>query len=155
MLAWSLGGGRYDLMTDSWRSISEIGAPEARIDHVMVWTGNEMVVWGGWLPSNPAFSSGGRYDPITDTWEPTSMVNAPPGRVDSVAIWTGKEALFTGGDWFCPTSDPGCHDSIYASGARYDPASDSWRPMAVFVSPTQTRSFSRGVATRRFGPGTR
>ena len=40
-------GGRYDPGTDSWIATSTTNAPAAREGHTAVWTGNEMIVWGG------------------------------------------------------------------------------------------------------------
>jgi hypothetical protein len=40
-------GGRYDLATNTWRSTTIINAPTARKAHTAVWTGSEMIVWGG------------------------------------------------------------------------------------------------------------
>ena len=57
---------------DTWTATSGTNAPDAREYHAAVWTGSEMIVWGGEgaLPSFKA--TGGRYNPITDTWTPTS-----------------------------------------------------------------------------------
>ena len=52
------------------------GAPDARELHTAVWTGTEMIVWGG-LRAVGVFNAGGRYNPSTDTWTPTSIDNAP------------------------------------------------------------------------------
>ena len=43
-------GGRYDPATDSWRPTSTQNAPSARSGPTAVWTGSEMIVWGGGLP---------------------------------------------------------------------------------------------------------
>jgi len=40
-------GGRYDPGTDTWTPTSGIDAPSARREHTAVWTGDEMIVWGG------------------------------------------------------------------------------------------------------------
>ena len=40
-------GGRYDPATDSWTPTSRVNAPSARREHTAVWTGSEMIVWGG------------------------------------------------------------------------------------------------------------
>ena len=42
-------GGRYNPSTDSWTATSTINAPSARWDYNFpaVWTGSEMIVWGG------------------------------------------------------------------------------------------------------------
>ena len=51
-------GGRYNPSTDSWVATSTgANAPSARSGHTAVWTGSEMIVWGGSGPTN----TGGRY----------------------------------------------------------------------------------------------
>jgi hypothetical protein len=42
-----------------------------------VWTGTEMIVWGG---TNAPTNTGGRYNPSTDSWTATSTTNAPSAR---------------------------------------------------------------------------
>ncbi len=63
-------GGRYDPATDSWTPTSTLNAPTARSGHSAVWTGTEMIVWGGGTESlSTSFNTGGRYDPATDSWQ--------------------------------------------------------------------------------------
>ena len=40
-------GGRYNPSTDSWTATSTTNAPDGRYGHTAVWTGSEMIVWGG------------------------------------------------------------------------------------------------------------
>jgi hypothetical protein len=40
-------GGRYNPLADNWTAPSTIDAPSARYYHTAVWTGSEMIVWGG------------------------------------------------------------------------------------------------------------
>ena len=82
-------GGRYDPATDSWRPTSTLNAPSVRASHTAVWTGSEMIVWGG--GTFPDFNTGGRYDPATDSWRPTSTLNAPSARERHTAVWTGMK----------------------------------------------------------------
>ena len=51
---------------DYWIDTSPIDAPPARNYHTAVWTGSEMIIWGGW--NGPGLNTGGRYDPTTDSW---------------------------------------------------------------------------------------
>ena len=52
-------GGRYNPGTDSWTATSTTNAPAGRDDHTAVWTGSEMIVWGGlW---HEYLNTGGRY----------------------------------------------------------------------------------------------
>src|SRR5438045_8491299 len=78
-------GGRYDPNTDSWTPTGLTNVPLGRIAHAAVWTGNEMIVWGGVDETFNATNTGGRYDPSRDTCILTTTVNAhssragPPG----------------------------------------------------------------------------
>jgi len=50
-------GGRYNSTTDSWTATTSTGAPSVRRYHSAVWTGSEMIIWGG----DPSSNTGGRY----------------------------------------------------------------------------------------------
>jgi N-acetylneuraminic acid mutarotase len=88
-------GGRYNLGTDSWTATSTTDAPEGRGYHTAVWTGSEIIVWGGF--DNDYLNTGGRYDPGTDSWTATSTTNAPSARYLHTAVWTGSEMIMWGG----------------------------------------------------------
>src|SRR5262249_9123479 len=57
---------------DTWTATSTTDAPSARSAHTAVWTGSEMIVWGGRDGQFNLLNTGGRYNPTTDTWTPTS-----------------------------------------------------------------------------------
>src|SRR5439155_3962279 len=69
-------GGRYDPGTNSWTATDAAGAPSARDDHTAVWTGSEMIVWGGGNRFD-YFNTGGRYDPGANGRAATGTTNAP------------------------------------------------------------------------------
>ena len=120
-------GARYSPATNSWTAVTGTNAPNARTYHTAVWTGTEMIVWGG---ANPPYDlSGGRYDPATDTWTPTSLVDAPSLRWFHAAVWTGTEMIIEGGSF------------NVVAGARYDPASDTWTP----TSPVNSANNGQGI----------
>src|SRR5207244_2484 len=52
-------GGRYNPGTDIWTATSTTGAPAARGYHTAVWTGTQMIVWGGY-DGNSHWNNGGR-----------------------------------------------------------------------------------------------
>src|SRR5438046_218202 len=81
-------GGRYNPDANTWTAISITNAPTPRSSHSAIWTGSEMIVWGG------GSASGGRYDPTTDTWTSPSV---PGGRDGHSAVWTGSEMIVWGG----------------------------------------------------------
>ena len=91
------------------------GRPDGRVSHTAVWTGSEMIVWGGEDNAND-LSTGGRYNPANDSWMATSTTNAPDARRSHTAVWTGTEMIVWGG------SDDANHLN---TGGRYNPANDS------------------------------
>ena len=75
-------GGRYDPSSDSWTPTSTTNAPDPRNAHTAVWTGSEMIVWGGFACVH-LFNTGGRYNPSTNSWTATNTTNAPTARDSS------------------------------------------------------------------------
>ena len=86
-------GGRYSADTDSWIATTTTSAPSSRYQHTAVWTGSEMIIWGG-FPG----AGGGRYDPDTDSWTATTTTNAPSARNNHTAVWTGSKMIVWGGE---------------------------------------------------------
>jgi hypothetical protein len=105
-----------------WQAIAE--APiDGRIAEGVVWTGREMVVWGGVTRSGtPEMAAdGAAYDPVADSWR--TIAPAPAGvlgTVGTASAWTGDRAVFWAGN-----SPDGP-----AAGAVYDPDTDTWQRLA-------------------------
>src|SRR5215471_8694524 len=57
---------------DTWTDTSTANAASPRYGHTAVWTGTEMIVWGGSGCCPIYFNTGGRYNPATDSWTATS-----------------------------------------------------------------------------------
>jgi hypothetical protein len=109
-------GVRYDPSTDTWKSMSSIGAHPATSGYTLVWTGSKLIAWGGISPFE--INSGAIYDPSTDSWKPMSLSGAPTPRWQHTAVWTGAEMIIWGGA------------GGETDGARYNPDTDSWAPVA-------------------------
>ena len=60
-----------------------------------MWTGTEMIVWGG--NDGNQSNAGGRYNPSMDTWTATNSAAAPSARSLHTAVWTGNEMIVWGG----------------------------------------------------------
>jgi len=78
---------------DTWTRISTANAPSGRDGHTAIWTGSEMIVWGGYGGPAGILNTGGRYNPSTDSWTATSITNAPTRRDFHTAVWTGNEMI--------------------------------------------------------------
>src|SRR5438477_504701 len=111
---------------DTWTATSLTNAPVARSAHTAVWTGSEMIIWGGTQGGVVYLNTGGRYNPSTDSWTATSLTNAPAARDYHTAIWTGSEMIVWGG----------FNGSSYLNtGGRYNPGTDSWTATSITNAP--------------------
>jgi N-acetylneuraminic acid mutarotase len=120
-------GGKYNPGTDSWIATSTTNAPSARFHHTAVWTGTEMIVWGGEDSNSIRTRTGGRYNPSTDSWTATRTANAPSRRDSHTAVWTGGEMIVWGGYYY---------GGPLNTGGRYDPSTDSWIATITTNAPT-------------------
>ena len=125
-------GALYNPATDSWRPMTHDGAPAPRSQMAAVWTGEEMLVWGGMTDGGACPPSGGSYNPGTDTWTPLPLENAPEGRIEPASVWTGRELIVWGG--LLEGGQRSC-----GSGGRYDPESRTWKPLPTVGAPVSAR----------------
>jgi N-acetylneuraminic acid mutarotase len=128
-----------DPLVDTWTPTSTANAPSARGYHTAVWTGVEMIVWGGYDGTQP-LNTGARYNPSTDSWTATSIANAPAARAYHNAVWTGTYVGIWGGYW----------GGIF--GGRYDPLTDLWEPMSTVNEPPTGRLYT-GIWTAGWAVG--
>lgn len=128
-------GAIYDLGTGRWASLTTVGAPSPRRAHEAIWTGSEMIVWGGLFEGH--LGDGGAYDPLSDRWRPIAKRDGPSPRSGHVFVWTGSDALLWGGY-------VGPHE--VGDGYRYDPRADRWARMAANGAP-DARSSAFGFWT--------
>lgn len=120
----------YDPARDARRSLPP--APlEGRTLHAAVWTGSQLLVWGGEasvLGGTHTFADGAVYTPASNTWEllPTAPLSE---RFGLSAVWTGSEVILWGGVGTRFTPD----------GARLDPVTSTWTavPPAPVERPVQ------------------
>ena len=112
---------------DAWTATTTTNAPVARTGHTAVWTGSEMIVWGGGIGMRSFTNTGGRYNPSTDSWTTSSTINAPSARDGHTAVWTGSEMIVWGG------AD---HFNGFNTGGRYNPGTDSWTATSTSNAPT-------------------
>lgn len=127
-------GAAFDPRPGRWRRLEP--APLApRLAHTAVWTGEEMILWGG-TDGAETFSDGAVYDPSTGSW--STLPQAPlDGRVGHAALWTGEVMLVWGGRSATGT--------LFADGAAYDPVTEQW--MKLPAGPLTARAFFSMVWT--------
>jgi N-acetylneuraminic acid mutarotase len=131
-------GGRYNPTSDTWSAVRTNAAPSPRSHSAAVWTGSEMIVWGGYYSelvsslllgsgtNEIALNDGGRYRPATDTWTAMNSSGAPTARYRASAVWTGSRMVVWGG------SDL---DGVLGNGGRYDPSANAWTSVSTVGAP--------------------
>jgi hypothetical protein len=126
-------GLRYRPSEDRWIPMSlPPGGFDSRMLHTAVWTGSEMIVWGGvTLFDGYPRNDGAAYNPSNDTWTLLEVDIATGARGRHTAIWTGSKMIIWGGD------DNG--GNYWADGYAYDPSAPSgtkWQPIQAFGQPS-------------------
>ncbi|OYW78249.1 MAG: hypothetical protein B7Z37_00130 [Verrucomicrobia bacterium 12-59-8] len=133
-------GGEYQPSNDTWNALTN-GSPSPRLGHTAVWTGTDLIVWGGTVSSmsvtgyDPTLSDGARFNAATSTWTPLPSLNAPVGRFGHTAVWTGTEMIIWGGQRFdASTGSP--MSVTLNSGARYNPLTNTWSTTSLAFPPS-------------------
>jgi len=92
-------GKRYDPISDTWTDMSTAtGAPPIpRYSAKGVWTGKELIIFGGVNPPSTYLTNGKAYDPVRNEWNDLSSTGEPLGRAEHSVIWTGQELIVWGG----------------------------------------------------------
>ena len=123
-------GGRYDPAGNAWSAIPATGAPAARIGHTALWTGDELLVWGGFdLATN--LNSGGRYHVVSSSWRGITVENAPLERREHTAVWAGTRMIVWGG----------VNGTFHQrTGGNYDPLTDVWVPTQISTNGPLARA---------------
>jgi hypothetical protein len=112
-------GAGFDPTTGTWTPIPD--APEGRTDAHAVWTGREILFWGGW-DGEAERMDGLAFDLASGEWRKIPDAPLSAGST-AVSVWTGTEMIVWGG------GEPG---SVRAQkGAAYDPGTDSWRELPL------------------------
>ncbi len=136
------GDEAYNPTSGTWRSLPP--PPANRTDPFAVWTGQQLLVFGGTggdsFPANLPETGGAAFTPSTDTWTPiASMPSAfATTGLSGGAVWTGSEAVV----W--------ATDGTAELVAEYDPASNAWRMLPASGMPV-----SNGAAVQVFWTGAR
>ena len=105
--------------------------------HTAVWTGSEMIVWGG-ATGRHETAQGAAFDPVSSTWR--RLPDAPQSAYAHSAVWTGREMIVWGGsDDNESEGTRGCPSRFLDLGAAYDPKANSWRVLTD--SPLEARGW--------------
>ena len=121
MIVWGPEAAAYDPDADTWRLLPD--APFSATGAAAVWTGDELIVLGGF--DDPVHAAA--YDPATDDWR--SLAD-PDGYLVAGPVWTGTSVLAVLDVIGPPLTGPNYHRRDNSRGlrlARYDLSTDTWQ----------------------------
>ncbi|MBI5517296.1 MAG: hypothetical protein HY909_26220 [Deltaproteobacteria bacterium] len=121
-------GLRFVLGTGLWLGVRSAPRQGPRQGQTAVWTGDQVLLWGGTDADGRLLAEGWRYDPRRDSWAPLATANTPDPRTDHQAVWTGEEMVLFGGR--------GARGELLAAPAAYVPLEDRWRTVEVLGAPS-------------------
>jgi hypothetical protein len=114
-----------DLQRGHW-SVLPTAPIQPREMASVVWTGREVLVWGGRTSSgDTTFADGAAYDPVARRWRKLHDSPLSP-RWGQATVWTGSEMIVWGG---MDLSQLLAHSIGMADGAAYNPTSNSWQKL--------------------------
>ena len=122
-----------DCTDDTWTATSTTNAPAARTVHTAVWTGSEMIVWGGNSGFNAILTPAGDIIPARTVGQPPAPPTRPLPEKRHTAVWTGSEMIVWGG----------CNATlrqVFNTGGRYNPSTDSWTATSTTNAPADRES---------------
>ena len=124
-----VGGCADAKCSGAWSALPQQTPPQARFGHTAVWTGSEMIVWGGAVSSTGSLADGARFDPTTGIWVALPTLGAPTARRDHAAVWTGSEMIVWGGSSITQGG------AVFGDGARFNPGANAWTPLPTTNAP--------------------
>lgn len=122
-------GASFDPRTQSWSplNVATEQAPRRIAGHSAVWTGSQMIVWGGYAgdsdSSREISAEGAVYTPAQDRWTKIGASGAPSARAGHQAVWTGQNMVVLSGGGVNSSG------ALSATGGLFDPKSFSWVPL--------------------------
>jgi N-acetylneuraminic acid mutarotase len=136
-------GSAADLAGGSWSTMR--AAPLApRLSATVVWTGSQLVVWGGVVNTAghvAPVADGAVWDAATGAWH--AMAPSPlSAREAAAGTWDGHDVFIWGGD---NASEHPASYRMSADGALYDPEANTWRVLPG--SPLSARSRAEAIWT--------
>ena len=138
-------GARFNPASNTWTAIKETDSPPGVWGARAVWSGMEMILWGGARQNgdenvNHLTSEGFAYNPATGVWRKLPADGAPCARFFQSAVWTGGSMIvWGGGDQEGPKN--------FNDGAEYVASENRWKPLDWPTAPA-----ARGMHTATWTP---
>jgi N-acetylneuraminic acid mutarotase len=134
-------GAAFNPTLNTWTVLPAVPTGfNARDRHTAVWTGTEMIIWGGYYSGGATYlADGAAYNPTTKAWR---LIKAAPlvGRYNHTAVYAGGKMIVFGG------YGTSCTSYYCADAAAYDPVADTWTSLTPPSTDLDGRYQAGGAA---------
>jgi hypothetical protein len=117
----------WSVASPPWTDGTATGSPTERYGHVTVWTGQEVIVYGGNVAVGVPSATGARYRMSLNEWQALPTFAAPSPRMNAGGVWTGSALLVWGGFGTA---------GYLNDGARFTPSSAAWTALSTNGAPS-------------------
>lgn len=145
----------FDPKTMTWTSLPMDGDPSPRHYHTALWTGTQMIIWGGENDPRATYSGlkdGGVFDFESFSWKSITAPQFSVGNRFQQAVWTGHLMLVWGGQ---DTTNASSSTIGKDSMSFFDPSNNIWSKKDRLMGPEShmdTLSFWTGAEMIVWGP---
>lgn len=129
--------------TGAWLALPASAVASVRRGHSAIWTGSQMIIWGGFDGNGDLLNTGAMLDPLSGTWTALALSQAPTARFGHTALWTGSKMIVFGG---ADSETDNTTGHVLNDGAIFDPAMNAWTPLPAPGAP-EVRERHRAVWT--------
>lgn len=122
-------GGIYNPTSNSWTRLANTTAPSLRSQARSCWTGDSLLIWGGYSSGSSAWLTDGRLRPMASStlWTVMEAQGAPVSKSAYSSVWTGSEWIVWGGS---------NGSALINTGARYNPSTKTWTAVSTTGAPS-------------------
>lgn len=139
-----------------WQALSGLNAPSPRFGQTSIWTGKEMIVFGGCgqagiFNCTQLLTDAHAYNPQTDSWRTLPTIDWEfQGRLNQGSVWTGRYMVIWGGN--SKINQP------LQDGVIFDSKYEEWIPISDLLPGTETGRYNHrltwnGKSIFMFGGG--
>jgi N-acetylneuraminic acid mutarotase len=125
-------GAELCALPKGWTAIADAPSTfDGRVFAAPVWTGGELIVFGGGrsIEGGTPFGDGAMYRPVTNSWTLLTMTGAPSARIYHSAVFDGRNYIVWGGK---------NGSTNFGDGIAFDTLVKTWTPMPA--SPLSARN---------------
>ena len=135
-------GGMFDPTRDSWQRLTKGPTPGPCEGYASVWSGKELLVFGGYCGDGFASPPVVAIDPSSAIWRIPRALDSLFGYLPNGGVWAGHRAFLMGQLSLCPSRGSSCQDyrPMFVS---YNPVTNALSEIGLKGAPVPASQLSK------------